>query len=137
MDRREFLKRSAALLTMLSLPVSVVRHPARHVLPAPHRYGLHGLPLSAWSLGLSADAESRGEAWLRRGANPLSLLHLTVGRYGHLHWQAQPGSEIIWTPDLRLQVSGDGVLAALPFQDRLLLASDAGQRWLPLHFEEI
>jgi len=64
---------------------------------------------------------------VQRGANV--LLRVWAGRHSFGRWTAPLDCAILWASDLRLVVS-EGAVAAVPFADRVLFASDTEQRWL-------
>lgn len=131
MDRRDFLQRCAALAGVLALPTEVLALP-RELAP-PGRYAIfhsgrragRTWALQARVLQLVA-GDQVGQAVLWRGTD--LLLRVAAGRHGFGAWVAQYDA-ILWSPDLRLVVS-EGAVAAVPFQDRVLFASDTEQRWL-------
>lgn len=136
MTRRDFLKQCAALAGALALPPGVLALPRE--LPPPERFSLSfGVSqggrqfggrqqLVAHTLQLVA-GDQAGLATLRRGADV--LLRVVAGRHSFGGWVAYLDNGIVWSPDLRLSVS-EGAVAAVPFADRVLFASDTEQRWL-------
>lgn len=129
MTRRDFLRRCAALAGALALPPEVLALPRELAPPYTvyQRARQSGKSRQLWACCLRASAGATpGVATLWRGAQ--ALVRVYVGRHGYAHWNGR-FEPILWAPNLRLVVS-EGVVAAVPFADRVLFASDTEQRWL-------
>jgi hypothetical protein len=109
MNRREFLKLAAAVPVLLWVP------PIEVLASAPDycsRVRLTGLGRES-ALGSVTIYRVRPEPFY-------TLLHQPINTWGGIFtWEAPPGAELIWTPDIKVRVQGLAV-ASIGLRDREL-----------------